>query len=101
MEEYWLDPKNWWNKIKTMSETEIDLLPDSYLIKFGTFLIKSQENQLLESYYKNISTDWYKSVRELEKLPLEADIKKAEEKLEFQRLADASDKYDRSDYYKR
>jgi len=41
MEEYWLDPKNWWNKIKNMSETEIDLLPDSYLMKFGTFLIKS------------------------------------------------------------
>ena len=59
IEEYWFDPKNWWNKIKTMSENEIDLLPDSYLFKFGTFLIKTQENQLLGSYYKNINSDMH------------------------------------------
>jgi len=32
------DENMWWNKIKSMSADELDLLPLSFLKKYGTFL---------------------------------------------------------------
>jgi hypothetical protein len=45
MEESWKDNKNWWNKITTMTEDEIETLPNEYIRKFGSFLIRYSEMQ--------------------------------------------------------
>ena len=36
--ESWNDPKAWWNKVKTLTSDEIEMLPEEYLIKFGNFI---------------------------------------------------------------
>jgi hypothetical protein len=45
MEEAWKDNKNWWNKIHTMTDDEIETLPNEYIRKFGSFMIRYQEMQ--------------------------------------------------------
>lgn len=37
----------WWNKIASMGEEEMEMLPLGFTIKYGTFLVKQQENLLL------------------------------------------------------
>ena len=45
MEESWKDNKNWWNKIATMTDDEIETLPNEYIRKFGSFIIRFEEMQ--------------------------------------------------------
>ena len=45
MEEAFNDQKNWWNKITTMTDDEMDTLPNEYMRKFGSFIIRYQEMQ--------------------------------------------------------
>jgi hypothetical protein len=45
MEESWKEPKNWWNRIATMTDDEIETLPNEYIRKFGSFIIRYNEMQ--------------------------------------------------------
>jgi hypothetical protein len=42
------DDSLWWNKLKNMSEYDIDMLPFSFLKKYGTFLTSLQDHALLQ-----------------------------------------------------
>lgn len=35
--------KQWWNKLASMSEEEMDMLPYGFTIKYGSFIQKLQE----------------------------------------------------------
>lgn len=39
------DESNWWHTVKTMSEEDIELLPYSFMKKYGTFVKKLQEHE--------------------------------------------------------
>lgn len=41
----------WWNRLKNMSEQEIDLLPFGFLKKYGTFIMA------FEDYKREVKTD--------------------------------------------
>ena len=41
------DENMWWNKIKTMNADELDLLPLSFLKKYGTFLHSIEDHTLM------------------------------------------------------
>ena len=43
MDESWKDKKNWWNKVGTMTDEEIETLPNEYIRKFGSFIFRVQE----------------------------------------------------------
>ena len=45
MEETWSDKTNWWNRVQTMTEEEIENLPNEYVKKFGSFIIRHEEMQ--------------------------------------------------------
>ena len=45
MEETWSGKTNWWNRVQTMTEDEIENLPNEYVKKFGSFIIRHQEMQ--------------------------------------------------------
>ena len=35
---------NWWNKLKTMTDDEIELMPYGFIKKYGTFMLKINEH---------------------------------------------------------
>ena len=35
--EVWAEENNWWNRLKTMSERDIDLMPMGFIKKYGSF----------------------------------------------------------------
>lgn len=37
----------WWNKLASMSEEEMEMLPYGFTLKYGTFVRKLQEHQLI------------------------------------------------------
>ena len=41
------DDNLWWNKIQNMTEKEIDLIPYSFMKKYGSFLNSIMDHQLL------------------------------------------------------
>lgn len=41
VEENWRDKNNWWNKVQTMTQDQIEALPNEYIRKFGSFIIKA------------------------------------------------------------
>ena len=45
IEETWRDKNNWWNRVQTMTQEEIEALPNEYIRKFGTFIIRAKEMQ--------------------------------------------------------
>jgi hypothetical protein len=68
-----MDDENlWWNKITTMSAEDLDLLPMSFLKKYGTFLNSIRDQHKLEN--QQISRDRnnrYAEIKDLEKLMTE------------------------------
>ena len=38
------NPKYWWNKIRSMTDDEMELLPFNWLKKYGTFVKKLEEH---------------------------------------------------------
>lgn len=39
------DENNWWHMVKTLSEEDLDLLPFSFLKKYGSFVKKMKEHE--------------------------------------------------------
>ena len=67
MEESWNDPKNWWNKFSTMTDDEIETLPNEYIRKFGSFIIRYQEMQQVAHIDVNQSLNgMYDQVKKLD-----------------------------------
>lgn len=42
-----------------MTEDEIELMPNEYVLKFGTFVLKSKEMQMIAAEEVNKDTDMY------------------------------------------
>ncbi len=68
VEESWKDKSNWWNKVETMSQNEIETLPDEYIRKFGSFIIKTSEMQKESHTEINKDLDFYSQVKNLNKV---------------------------------
>ena len=43
IEENWNSSGTWWSKVKTMTPEEIESLPNEYLRKFGSYIVKTWE----------------------------------------------------------
>jgi len=48
------DPTLWWNKLGAMNEEERDLLPFSFVKKYGTFINSINELQLMNKHDDNL-----------------------------------------------
>ena len=68
IEESWSDKNNWWNKLQTLTNDDIDSLPDEYIRKFGTYIVRTQENQLSAKQEINKDFDIYNQVRNLNEI---------------------------------
>jgi uncharacterized protein YeeX (DUF496 family) len=68
VEESWKDKSNWWNKVETMSQNEIETLPDEYIRKFGSFIIKTSEMQKESHTEINKDLDFFSQVKNLNKV---------------------------------
>ena len=60
------DNNLWWNKIRTMSEEELRVLPPSYVMKFGSFVNRIQENKIETHLSVNKSFDMYHKVKNID-----------------------------------
>eukprot|EP00356_Strombidium_inclinatum_P003886 CAMPEP_0170495566 /NCGR_PEP_ID=MMETSP0208-20121228/17279_1 /TAXON_ID=197538 /ORGANISM="Strombidium inclinatum, Strain S3" /LENGTH=431 /DNA_ID=CAMNT_0010771849 /DNA_START=98 /DNA_END=1389 /DNA_ORIENTATION=- len=69
MQEEALDPNHWFNKFKTISEEEMDLLPDTFMRKYtamGRTILEHRDfTHMTESKNKN---NWWNQVKDLEEL---------------------------------
>jgi hypothetical protein len=48
-----LDETTWWNKLKNMTEDEMDMMPYGFIKKYGTFMLKIKENQEIQHLDSN------------------------------------------------
>ena len=57
------NPKYWWNKIRSMTDDEMELLPFNWLKKYGTFVKKLEEHETLqkEAESRNFEDRWERS----------------------------------------
>tara|TARA_B110000285_G_C15054310_1_gene578704 strand:- start:977 stop:1222 length:246 start_codon:yes stop_codon:yes gene_type:complete len=39
------DEDNWWNKLKTMDDDELELMPYGFIKKYGTYMLKIKEHE--------------------------------------------------------
>ena len=72
------NPDKWWNKLRHITEEELDVLPDSYINKFGVYLDKTREMQKISAWERNIG----KRDQERKSAEREKDIKEREEENE-------------------
>ena len=108
MDEAWTDKTAWWNKIQSMTEEELDVLPDEYLKKFGNFLMKTQEMQLmsrLDMNKENMGRDqtedgksWFEQIKDKDRLLTDEEKQRLEEQKRKWQEADFS--YAQTDYWK-
>jgi hypothetical protein len=101
VEESWTDKNNWWNKVAQMKEEEIDVLPNEYLRKFGTFILKTDEMQKIAHEEHSKSMPGYSQVKTLDRLKTkeELDLEEAEKQRSLR--ADMTFQYELEGYMKR
>ena len=95
------DNNLWWNKIKTMSEEELNVLPESFVMKFGSFLHRIRENRMLMHLEKNKYLDMYHTVKNLDQIQSNEERQLIEEEKDKLREGDTSYKYEKEGYMKR
>ena len=73
------DKKAWWNKLKTMSEQEMKLMPYGFLKKYGSMLhfMRRMEQEAHVSENKEYR-DYYSQVKNLNKLLVDEEKLKAQ-----------------------
>jgi hypothetical protein len=49
------DETNWWNKLKTMTNDEMELMPYGFIKKYGTYMLKIREHQQIAHVDENKS----------------------------------------------
>jgi hypothetical protein len=57
-----------------MKEEEIDVLPNEYLRKFGTFILKTEEMQKISHEEHNKSFEGYEVIKTLDRLKTKAEL---------------------------
>jgi hypothetical protein len=63
------DPNHWWNKLASIKETEIDLLPMSFVKKYASYLNTIKRMDIETRFKQNTEyKDYYKKTRDLEDL---------------------------------
>jgi len=102
MEESWKDKNNWWNKVATMTDEEIETLPNEYIRKFGSFIFRVQEVQKVAHTEVNQQLNgMYQEIKTMEKL-LTNEEKEAEKELKERAIAaDSKWRYELTGYMKR
>ena len=62
-QDYINDQTSWWNKLRTMSEDEMNLMPLGFIKKYGSYITNMQrydrefhleENKMISSYFKQV-----------------------------------------------
>ena len=102
MEESWKDNKNWWNKITTMTEDEIETLPNEYIRKFGSFLIRYSEMQQIAHTDVNKSLGgMHEQVKNLDALETQDEKDHMQALKERAIAADSSYQYEQTGYMQR
>lgn len=86
-----------------MKEEEIDVLPNEYIKKFGSYIHKAREMNLITKTQHNQENlnGWYDQVKNIDRLFTHEELETIEMKKEKQRLADTSYQYELKDYMKR
>ena len=63
------DPKHWWNKLATISEKELEMLPYSFLKKYGSYLTQIQTMHTETNFDENLTVrGYYDQIKNLDKL---------------------------------
>jgi hypothetical protein len=101
IDEEWSNKNNWWNKLQTMSQDDVEVLPNEYVKKFGSFIIRFKENQLVARLDDNLNSDMYSQVKHLDHLYTNEEIEAIEAKKAKQREADTGYQYTLDNYMKR
>lgn len=101
VEESWADEKNWWNRISNMSTEEMEVLPNEYVRKFGSFIIKTEEIQKIAQEEWNKDLPQYAGVQTLDSLKTNEDLAHDEEEKQRALRADLSYQYQLEGYMKR
>ena len=102
MEESWKDNKNWWNKITTMTEDEIETLPNEYIRKFGSFLIRySEMQQVAHTDVNKKLGGMYAQVKNLDALETQEEKDRKQALKERAIIADQSYQYEQTGYMQR
>ena len=102
MEEAFNDNKNWWNKIATMTDDEIETLPNEYIRKFGSFIIRYNEMQQVSHVDVNKSLNgMYDQVKKLDALETQADKDYKQAIKDRAIAADLSFQYEQTGYMQR
>lgn len=67
--------KLWWNKIATLTEDDMEMLPLSFTLKYGTFVQKIYENEMYTNIQNSRSfEDRYERVRLLDRLKTTSEL---------------------------
>jgi hypothetical protein len=99
IEESWAGKNNWWNKVAQMTEEDIDMLPNEYLRKFGTFIVKTEEMQKIAHEEVNKRRPEYQ--QGLEKVKTQSELDHDERDKQRAIRADLSYQYELEGYMKR
>lgn len=91
----------WWNKVRTMTDEELKILPQSFVLKFGSFINRIQENKMLTHLQINKSYDMYNEVKKLGQLQSNAEKELIEQEKEKLREGDTSYRYELEGYMSR
>lgn len=102
IEETWRDKNNWWNRVQTMTQEEIEALPNEYIRKFGTFIIRAKEMQ--QEAHTEVNKDlnnMYANVKNLDQVLTNEEVQVKQAIKEKHLQADTSYQYELEGYLKR
>lgn len=101
IEESWKDKNNWWNKLSTLTSEDLDSLPNEYIRKFGSYIIRTQENQQEAKQEINKDFSIYSQVKDLKEIKTAEQLEKEEAARQKYLKADTSYQYELEGYLKR
>jgi len=102
--EIFTEENNWWNKLKSMNEDELELMPYGFIKKYGTFMLKIKENQQQAHLESNQAFKGrWDSIKRLDKLMTDTEKDELEEFKRDNNLHSKNtyDEYVQTDYMKR
>lgn len=85
----------------SMKEEEIDVLPNEYLRKFGTFILKAEEMQKIAHDEHNKRFPGYEVLKTLDRLKTEEELSLEEAEKQRSLRSDMSYQYELEGYMKR
>ena len=100
-EDSWKDPKAWWNKLSTLTEQEIDLLPNHLMWKYGGRLHRIQEVEAMANLERNTKDPNFKSIDVRRNLQTNEELEAHSKVVDMHLEGDTSFKYDAEGYMNR